>query len=259
MLESSDIEKINRAAEILAKSKYAVVFTGAGISAESGIPTFRGEDGLWKKYDPEEVASIQGFRRNPRAFWEFSMELMKKTSAEPNPAHYAIAELEKMGIVKAVITQNIDMLHQRAGSRKVYELHGSIEKLKCLDCREEYTWEDFTDLIQNSEIPRCRVCGSWYVKPKVVLFGEPLPSTVLYQAIEESRRADAFLVVGSSLVVYPAAELPYIAKSNGAKMIIVNDECTIADSIFDVVIHGKASVILPKIVEKVKEIRGSMS
>lgn len=256
MTESSDIEKIRRAAEILARSKHAVVFTGAGVSAESGIPTFRGEDGLWKKYDPEEVASIHGFRKNPRAFWEFSMELTKKTQAEPNPAHYAIAELERMGIVKAVITQNIDMLHQRAGSKKVYELHGSIERLRCLDCRKDYSWEDFVELLHGGEIPRCKVCGSWYVKPNVVLFGEPLPSTVLYQAIEESRRADAFLVVGSSLVVYPAAELPYIAKSNGAKMIMVNDESTIADSLFDVVIHGKAGKILPKIVEKVKEIRG---
>lgn len=259
MLENNEVVRIKLAAEILAKSKNAVVFTGAGISAESGIPTFRGEDGLWKKYDPEEVASIQGFRRNPRAFWEFSMELTKKTQAEPNPAHYAIAELERMGIVKAVITQNIDMLHQKAGSKKVYELHGSIERLKCLDCRKEYQWEDFIDLLQNGEIPKCKACGSWYVKPNVVLFGEALPHNVLYQAIEESRRADAFLVVGSSLVVYPAAELPYIAKSSGAKMIMVNDESTIADHIFDVVIHGKAGKILPKIVEEVKEIRASSS
>ncbi|MCS7144469.1 MAG: NAD-dependent protein deacetylase [Archaeoglobaceae archaeon] len=249
-------EKIKLSAEILARSKKAVVFTGAGISAESGIPTFRGEDGLWEKYDPEEVASIEGFRRNPRAFWEFSMELMKNTSAEPNPAHYAIAELERMGIVKAVITQNIDMLHQRAGSKKVYELHGSIEKLKCLDCRKEYSWEDFSDLIQESDIPKCKNCGSHCVKPKVILFGEPLPSTVLYQSIEESRSADAFVVVGSSLVVYPAAELPYIAKSNGAKMIIINDEPTVADHIFDVIIYGKAGQILPKIVEEVKRIKG---
>ncbi|MCX8172156.1 MAG: NAD-dependent protein deacetylase [Archaeoglobaceae archaeon] len=254
MLENN-IDKIKLAAEILAKSKNAVVFTGAGISAESGIPTFRGKDGLWEKYDPEEVASIYGFRRNPKAFWDFSREIMKNTFAEPNPAHYAIAELEKMGIVKAVITQNIDMLHQRAGSKVVYELHGSIEKLKCIDCRKEYTWEEFPELIGDEGIPKCRACGSLYVKPKVVLFGESLPTVVLYQAIEESRRADAFLVVGSSLVVYPAAELPYIAKSNGAKMILVNDESTVADHIFDVVIYGKAGEILPRIVENVKKIK----
>ncbi|MCS7130260.1 MAG: NAD-dependent protein deacetylase [Archaeoglobaceae archaeon] len=248
-------EKIKLAVEILAKAKNAVVFTGAGISAESGIPTFRGEDGLWKKYDPEEVASIHGFRRNPRAFWEFSFELMKKTSAEPNPAHYAIAELEKMGIVKAVITQNIDMLHQKAGSKKVYELHGSTEKLDCLDCGKEYDREDFIDFLQKMEPPQCKFCGSMLVKPRVVLFGEPLPTKVLYGAIEESRRADAFIVVGSSLVVYPAAELPYIAKSNGAKMIMVNYEPTVADHIFDVVIYGKAGQILPRIVEEVKRIK----
>lgn len=252
------MEEIRRAARILAESKHAVVFTGAGISAESGIPTFRGEDGLWKKYDPEEVASIHGFRRNPRAFWEFSMEMKSKLLAEPNPAHYAIAELERMGIVKAVITQNIDMLHQRAGSRRVLELHGSMSHLDCLDCGQSYGWGDYIDDFDKGVIPRCKKCGSYYVKPRVVLFGEPLPQRVLFEAIEESRKCDAFLVVGSSLVVYPAAEMPYIAKKSGAKMIIVNAEPTVADPIFDVRILGKAGQVLPKIVEEVKKIRGSM-
>ncbi|MDI3498512.1 NAD-dependent protein deacylase Cob2 [Archaeoglobus sp.] len=248
-------DEIRKAAEILAKSKHAVVFTGAGISAESGIPTFRGEDGLWRKYDPEEVASISGFKRNPRAFWEFSMEMKDKLFAEPNPAHYAIAELERMGIVKAVITQNIDMLHQRAGSRRVLELHGSMDKLDCLDCHETYDWSEFVEDFNKGEIPRCRKCGSYYVKPRVVLFGEPLPQRTLFEAIEEAKHCDAFMVVGSSLVVYPAAELPYIAKKAGAKMIIVNAEPTIADPIFDVKIIGKAGEVLPKIVEEVKRLR----
>lgn len=254
MFGSLSEEKIELAGRIIANSKHVVVFTGAGISAESGIPTFRGEDGLWKRYDPEEVASIWGFRKNPKAFWEFSLELRNKLFAEPNPAHYAIAELEKIGIVKAVITQNIDMLHQRAGSKRVLELHGSTGKLDCLDCKKEYDWGDYIEVFEKKEIPRCKVCGSWYVKPRVVLFGEPLPRDVLEEAIEESRMADTFIVVGSSLVVYPAAELPYIAKTCGAKMIIINAEPTHADRIFDVVIHGKAGEIMPRILEKVKEL-----
>ncbi|MET1125005.1 MAG: NAD-dependent protein deacetylase [Archaeoglobaceae archaeon] len=250
-------EKIRRAAEILANSKHAIVFTGAGISAESGIPTFRGAGGLWTKYDPEEVASISGFRRNPRAFWEFSRELMGKVTAEPNPAHYAIAELERMGIVRAVITQNVDALHQRAGSKRVLELHGSLERLECLDCGERHEWSDVLPELEKGEVPRCKRCGSYYVKPTVVLFGEPLPRRVLLEAMEEARRCDACLVVGSSLVVYPAAEIPFIAKSSGAKMIIVNAEPTHADGIFDVVIHAKAGEVLPKIVEEVKKISRS--
>lgn len=252
MIERSSIEIAGR---IIANAKYAVVFTGAGISAESGIPTFRGEDGLWKKYDPEEVASIWGFKRNPRAFWEFSFALRNKLFAEPNPAHHVIAELEKMGIVKAVITQNIDMLHQKAGSKRVLELHGSMSKLDCLDCRKEYDWGDYIEEFNREEIPKCKVCGSWFVKPRVVLFGEPLPRDVLEQAIEESRMADVFIVVGSSLVVYPAAELPYIAKSCGARMILVNAEPTVADHIFDVKLYGKAGEILPQILNVVKELK----
>lgn len=246
---------IRIAAEILAKSRRTVVFTGAGISAESGIPTFRGQDGLWTKYDPEEVASIHGFRRNPKAFWDFSKELMIKVSAEPNPAHYAIAELERMGIVRAVITQNIDMLHQKAGSRRVLELHGNLESLECLDCETEHRWEEVSPKLSLGEIPTCKKCGSIYVKPKVVFFGEPLPRRVLLEAIEESRFCDAFMVVGSSLLVYPAAELPFIAKRCGAKMIVVNLEPTHADEFFDVVIYGKAGDVLPKIVEEVKKLR----
>jgi NAD-dependent deacetylase len=250
-------EKIKEAARIIAEAKHGVVFTGAGVSVESGIPTFRGPDGLWRRYDPDEVASIQGFRRNPRAFWNFSRELLNKGMAEPNPAHYAIAELEEMGVVRVVITQNVDMLHQRAGSRRVLELHGNLEYLDCLDCGETYTWDDVFDEIAKGEVPRCRKCQSWYVKPRVVLFGEPLPQKVLAEAMEESKNADVFIVIGSSLVVYPAAHLPHLAKSMGAKTIIINTEPSAADHIFDVVIFGKAGEVLPKIVEEVREIKSN--
>ncbi len=246
-------DKIEIAGEIIASAKHAVVFTGAGVSAESGVPTFRGKNGLWTRYDPEEVASITGFRRNPKAFWSFSKELLLKKKAEPNPAHYAIAELEKMDIVKAVITQNVDMLHQKAGSKNVYELHGSMEKVDCLDCGKTYRWDEIEPMLERDDV-RCE-CGSPYLKPRVVLFGEQLPQDVLNSAIEESKRCDVFIVVGSSLVVYPAANLPFYAKNNGAKLIIVNAERTHADDYFDVVIHGKAGEVMPRIVSAVKRIR----
>lgn len=246
-------KKIEEVAELLKSSRHTVVFTGAGVSVESGIPPFRGAGGLWERYDPEEVASIYGFKRNPKAFWEFAKELLVKTKAEPNKAHYAIAELEKMGIVKAVITQNIDMLHQKAGSSRVLELHGSMEYVDCLDCHTTYKWDEIEKKIEK-EIPRCESCGSYYLKPRVVFFGEALPRDVLSEAMDESRKCDLFIVVGSSLVVYPAAHLPFIAKENKAKLVIVNYDPTERDGMFDVVIHGKAGDVLPRIVEKLKHV-----
>lgn len=241
---------IKRVAEVLKDSKHCVVLTGAGISAESGIPTFRGSGGLWEKYDPEVVASIDGFMRNPKAFWEFAKELILKSKAEPNPAHYAIAELEKMGIVKAVITQNIDMLHQRAGSKRVLELHGSLRFVDCLKCGRTYEWKEIEKMLEDDVA--CE-CGSFYLKPRIVFFGEPLPRDVLSEAVEESKRADVFVVVGSSLVVYPASYLPMIAKERGAKLILINAERIELEYLFDVVIHGKAGEILPKIVDEIKK------
>jgi NAD-dependent deacetylase len=245
------VNVIDDIARLLSNSKHAVVFTGAGISAESGIPTFRGANGLWSRYDPEEVASIQGFMRNPKAFWAFARELIVKTKAKPNAGHYAIAELEKMGIVKAVITQNIDMLHQKAGSRRVLELHGSLKYVDCLKCGKTYEWEEIVDKIDDI---KCENCGSMYLKPRIVFFGERLPRDVLNEAIREAESSDVFIVVGSSLQVYPAANLPFIAKERGAKLILINKDPTDKDWLFDIVVYGKAGEILPKIVEKVKEI-----
>ncbi|ADB57859.1 NAD-dependent protein deacetylase [Archaeoglobus profundus] len=241
---------IDNIARLLKNSKHAVVFTGAGISAESGIPTFRGANGLWSKYDPEEVASIYGFMRNPRAFWAFAKELIVKTKAKPNAGHYAIAELERMGIVKAVITQNIDMLHQKAGSRRVLELHGSLKYVDCLKCGKTYEWEEIISKIDDI---KCENCGSLYLKPRIVFFGEQLPRDVLNEAIEEAKKSDLFIVVGSSLQVYPAASLPFIAKESGAKLVLINKDPTDKDWLFDIVVYGKAGEILPKIVEKVKK------
>ncbi len=245
------MDAIDRAAKMIANSRYAVVFTGAGVSAESGIPTFRGENGLWRRFDPEEVASIDGFMRNPKAFWTFAKELILKTMAEPNAGHYAIAELERMGIVKAVITQNIDGLHQKAGSKKVLELHGSLKLVDCLNCGRTFRWNDIIDKIETGNVA-CDECGSPYLKPRIVFFGESLPKDVLREAIDEAKRSDVFIVVGSSLQVYPAASIPFIAKDSGAKLIMINADPTEKDWLFDVVIYGKSGEILPKIVEKVK-------
>ncbi len=245
------MDAIDRAAKMIANSRYAVVFTGAGVSAESRIPTFRGENGLWRRFDPEEVASIDGFMRNPKAFWTFAKELILKTKAEPNAGHYAIAELERMGIVKAVITQNIDGLHQKAGSKRVLELHGSLKFVDCLNCGRTFGWNDIIDKIETGNVA-CDECSSPYLKPRIVFFGESLPKDVLREAIDEAKRSDVFIVVGSSLQVYPTASIPFIAKDSGAKLIMINADPTEKDWLFDVVIYGKSGEILPKIVEKVK-------
>ena len=240
---------VEEVARVLSESKHAVVFTGAGISVESGIPTFRGKDGLWKKYDAEKVASIDGFMKNPKAFWEFAREFIVKRKGKPNSAHYAIAELEKLGVIKTVITQNIDMLHQSAGNREVIELHGSMSTVVCLECGKTYTWEEMKPKLTHN-LPVCE-CGSIYLKPEIVFFGESLPEDAMTRAVKHASSCDVFMVVGSSLLVYPAAYLPFMAKSSGATLIIINTEPTHVDAYFDYVIHGKAGEILPRIVEAV--------
>ena len=245
-------ERLKRAAEILAKSRYAIVFTGAGVSTESGIPDFRGPQGLWKRVDPEKF-TINYFISNPDEVWElFVSYLMISGDVNPNPAHKAIAELEALGIVKSVITQNVDGLHQRAGSRKVIELHGNLRYAVCINCGNRISLQEAIKIFkENGVAPRCPKCGG-LLKPDVVFFGEPLPQGALRAAFEEAKRADVVLVVGSSLVVTPAAYVPMIAKKNGARLIIVNLEGTAMDHLADVVIRGKAGEVLPKIVEHVK-------
>ena len=241
-------EAIRKAAETLARSKRAVAFTGAGISAESGIPTFRGADGLWRRYRPEELATPEAFARDPKLVWEFyrwRQELIAR--AKPNPAHLALAELERLGVIEAVITQNVDGLHQRAGSRRVIELHGNIWRIRCTSCGYEETISEPVREVP----PRCPRCGS-LMRPGVVWFGEPLPSDAWAEAVELAETSDAMLVVGTSGVVYPAAMLPMIAKRAGATIIEVNPEDTAITQIADVAIRGKAGEVLPKIAELVQ-------
>ncbi len=239
---------IDEAVNYLQEAEHAVVFTGSGISAESGISTFRGEDGLWERYNPEEVASIYGFRKNPAAFWHFARDLFLKSTAFPNPGHEALAQLEKMDVIKAVITQNIDMLHQKAGSQNVLELHGSLDKVDCLNCTREFNWDHIASVLEK-DCPVCESCGSKMLKPRIVFFGEALPAGTLKKAREETEKSDVFLVVGSSLEVYPAAGFPDIARYSGAKTILINKDITGLEDMFHTVIKGKAGEVLPRLAE----------
>lgn len=263
---------ISEVAEVLVKSKYAIALTGAGVSTESGIPDFRGPSGIWTR-NPEaerrayEVYSL--FLRDPKRFWEehlSSSSLLESyiEKAQPNPSHLALAELEGMGILKCVITQNIDGLHEKAGSKNVIEFHGSIYKLRCIDCGTRYPKSAF-DLIalrDRGELPPlCRLCGG-ALKPDVVYFTEPIPRDVIARSLEEVRKCDVMLICGSSLVVYPAAELPRLAKRKlpPASIIEVNLEPTsiTIEGVSDYFLQGKTGEILPKIVDEVKKrLRGS--
>lgn len=237
-----------RAAELLAGARRGVALTGAGISAESGIPTFRGEGGLWRKYDPIKVASIDTFMADPRAYWEVARDRGPAVlAAEPNPAHYAVTGLERGGNLVAVVTQNTDGLHQDAGTSRVIELHGSGRTVECLDCGTREPRADVQARLGFQMPPRCRICGGGFLKPTVVMFGEALPPDAVTEATALVEEADVMLVVGSSLVVYPAAELPVLAVRSGASLIVVNAEPTPLDPIADVVIHGLAGEVLPEL------------
>ena len=260
-------ERIEAAAELLARSQHAVALTGAGHSTPSGVPDFRSPgSGLWESVDPMEVASIYGFQRNPQAFYDWIRPLAKQMmEAHPNAAHLALAELERMGTIKAVITQNIDELHHRAGSRRVLELHGSVRQATCTQCRRKVSsreiWPAF---VAGGEVPlpsgrdgvpNCPSCGG-LLKPDVVLFGELLPVGTLLEAQQEADVCDVMLVAGSSLEVYPAAGLPMRATQHGAQVIVVNYEPTHMDEHSAVVLHEDVAITLPMIAAKVKEIKG---
>ena len=240
------------AAALLSRARAGLALTGAGISAESGIPTFRGEGGLWTKYDPVKVASIDAFMADPAAYWAVSRERGPALlSAEPNPGHVALAELEAAGHVVAVATQNTDGLHQLAGSRRVIELHGSGRSVVCLDCGARESRADVQKRLQQALPPRCLTCGGMFLKPAAVFFGEPMPVAAMEQAYALAEAADVMLVVGSSLVVYPAADIPLVAARAGAKLVVINAEPTPLDRIAEVVIHGRSGEVLPELVRLV--------
>jgi NAD-dependent deacetylase len=228
--------------------------TGAGVSAESGIPTFRGEGGLWTKYDPVKVASLDYFMSDPSAYWKLSKDRGRVAlAARPNPGHQALAALEAGGHLIAVATQNTDGLHQDAGSRRVIELHGSGRTVQCLDCGTREPRSDVQARLDLEMPPRCRVCGGIFLKPTVVLFGEPMPHAAVQEAFALAREADVMLVVGSSLVVYPAADIPVAALRSGAALIVINAEPTPLDGVATVVIRGKSGEALPEIIQLIGE------
>jgi NAD-dependent deacetylase len=235
-----------------------IALTGAGHSTRSGIPDFRSpHSGLWEKANPMLVASIWGFRLNPRTFYDWIRPLVGRLlTASPNPAHLALADLEQMGYLKRIITQNIDNLHQRAGSRRVLELHGHLREATCIRCYKIVPIDaSFEQTVLDGRVPRCE-CGG-VLKPNVILFGEQLPVRVLNAAMAEARNCDLILVAGSSLEVTPAADIPFVALESGAKAIIVNLEPTCLDDRADVVIHGDVALALPAIVEAVKQMEST--
>jgi NAD-dependent deacetylase len=239
---------IHDAAKLLSNARRGLVLTGAGVSAESGIPTFRGEGGLWTKYDPVKVASIAYFMKDPSAYWRVSKDRGRVAlAARPNSGHHALAALEATGHLVAVATQNTDGLHQESGSRHVIELHGSSRTVQCLDCGNREPRSEVQARLEVEMPPRCQLCGGSFLKPTVVLFGEPLPQQAIQEAFALARQADVMLVVGSSLVVYPAAEIPVLAARSGAHLVVINAEPTPLDEVADVVIRGKSGEVLPEI------------
>jgi NAD-dependent deacetylase len=242
---------MKKAVQDILSSQKTIALTGAGISVESGIPDFRSAGGLWSKYDPEEYAHISAFQSNPAKVWQMIKEMMELVlGAEPNPAHVALAELEQMGLLSSVITQNVDGLHQRGGSKEVIEFHGSNQWLVCLQCgyRQEATSFPFEDIP-----PRCPQCSA-ILKPDVVFFGEPIPWEAQTRSFEEARTCDLVLVVGTSAVVYPAAGIPTSAKQSGARVVEINMEPTpLTGFVSDYLIQGSAGTILPRIVKEVKK------
>ncbi|HRW91448.1 MAG TPA: Sir2 family NAD-dependent protein deacetylase [Thermotogota bacterium] len=213
------------------QAQHLVVLTGAGVSTDSGIPDFRGENGLYSRWDPYEVFDITAFRRDPSTFFQFSrQELFSMTDREPNNTHRLLAQLEKRGILKALATQNIDTLHHKAGSKNVLELHGSLRTGSCLVCGHRITLDEMIRLVANNPAPGCPLCGGIF-KPDIVFFGEGLPPSTWQSSLEHCKQSDVFLAVGTSLSVHPAASLPIVACQNGAKLIIVNRGETSLDTL----------------------------
>ena len=242
---------VDHAAELLCGAHYTVALTGAGLSTPSGIPDFRTPgSGMWAQADPIEVASIFAFRRKPEAFYNWIRPLARQVvDAQPNPAHLALAQLEQAGALQAVITQNIDGLHQRAGCRRVFEVHGHLREATCMRCYRIFPTDSFVEqFLSDGGVPLCPACGN-VLKPNVILFGEALPALVMHNARQHSRTCDVMLVAGSSLEVVPVADLPWFAHEHGARLIIVNLQPTYMDDQADVTIHADVAVVLPQIAQ----------
>jgi NAD-dependent deacetylase len=237
-------------ADLIRRRQPCVALTGAGVSTESGIPDFRSPTGLWASFDPLEYGSIEAFRRDPQKVWSFyKPRVAMLTEAKPNPAHLAFAELERLGVLDAVVTQNIDRLHERAGSTEVVEVHGSIRTSSCPGCGERHGFERVLELLAKADAPACPACGE-ILKPDVVFFGELLPTAKIERAFELARRARLLLVVGSALEVHPVAGLPQETLGAGGELAIVNRGPTPFDAQASLRLGGSAGEVLPAAVEE---------
>ena len=254
----ADIDySITLLSDLIVQAKKTVVFTGAGVSTESGIPDFRSPGGIWSKYAPDEF-TYQKFLSSPetrKKHWNMLTETGLTTEAEPNPAHYAVAEMDSLGKLDCVITQNVDNLHQKAGlpDDKVFELHGNMQWVVCLSCRHRLPMQEVLQWLKDGiEVPDCPNCHG-ILKPDGVFFGEALPQETLSEATRRSRNCDLFIVIGSTLVVYPAAYMPMYAKEAGAKLAIINLTPTPLDRSATVLIKSKAGETMSKVMEKVRD------
>jgi len=246
---------ITIAAEAIYRSHLTLALTGAGISVESGIPDFRSAGGLWAKYDPSEYATIQAFRQDPEKIWDMLRDMDRLiVDARPNPAHLGMGEMEKIGFLHYIITQNVDNLHQAGGAGNVIEYHGNSSTLSCLWCGKRYRAEEK----RNEHIPRC-ACGK-VLKPDVVFFGEAIPSGALDHSFQLASSAEALLIVGTSAAVSPANTIPSIAKSRGAILIEINMERThLTSSVTDIFIEGKAGETIPALLAELKRMKETIS
>jgi len=254
-----DDAAVRSAAELLHDASRVVVFTGAGISTESGIPDFRSPGGIWSQYDPDDL-TYQRFvsdEKYRRIYWEYDRaRYPAMRDALPNAAHRAVVEIERTGRLAALITQNIDGLHRKAGSapEKIYELHGTALEVTCLDCHRRWDREEITDRMdaEGLEVPYCEHCGG-PLKCATIAFGQSLPAEVLEQAFLHARHADLFLTIGSTLVVQPAALLPVEAKRAGARLVLVNLSQTALDSLMDIILVGKAGPTMEALMAAFRE------
>ncbi len=249
-------ELITRAARDIVRAKKVVALTGAGMSVESGIAPFRGKGGLWEKYDPEEYAYIDVMRNNPGKAWILLSEMQKEiVKAKPNPGHLSLAELERMGYLSSIITQNVDGLHHEAGNKNIIEFHGNHRWVVCMQCGKRLKC---TEISLETIPPRCECKGAY--RPDVVFFGEAIPYEALTLSHKEAKSCKVMLVVGTSAVVQPAASMPAIAKSSGATIVEINTEPTeLTAHTSDYLIKGKSGEVLPKIVDRIKSDAANLS
>jgi len=257
-MKSDNLDTLaDRIAELILAAKRIVVFTGAGVSTESGLPDFRSPGGIWDRFDPDDFTYQKFIKRHEtrRLWWQLIREGILDTQIKPNPAHHAIAELGRLGKLDSVITQNIDNLHQTAGvpDDKVFELHGNLKWAVCLGCSRHYPFEQIRiKLDEGKDAPQCAAC-SGILKPNIVFFGEPLPEGVFEAASRHAEGADLFIIIGSTLIVYPAADIPARAFSSGAELVIINLSPTPMDHEASVLVRAKAGETMARVMERVRK------